>query len=123
MAQELIFKTADLTSQGTNSYNTVQLPEFGCYSLVRVTYKDTSGSGSTFQLRLGKASSFTLSCANEFYTSTAAIGEATQVNDMMNFPVPFMTDANGRVYLHVAYNSGADIAGTYVLWFRREVLR
>tara|TARA_B100000700_G_C14530695_1_gene617397 strand:- start:137 stop:508 length:372 start_codon:yes stop_codon:yes gene_type:complete len=123
MAQELIYRTADLTSQGTNTYNTVQLPEYGAYSLVRVTYKDTSGAGSTFQLRLGKASSFTLSSANEFYTSTAAIGEATQVNDMMSFPVPFVTDANGRVYLHVAYNSGSDNAGTYVLWFRREVLR
>ena len=87
MAQELIYRTADLTSQGTNTYNTVQLPEYGAYSLVRVTYKDTSGAGSTFQLRLGKASSFTLSSANEFYTSTAAIGEATQVNDMMSFPV------------------------------------
>jgi hypothetical protein len=123
MAQELIYRTANLTSQTTNIYNTVQLPGFGAYSLIRVTYKDTSGAGASFQLRLGKSATFTLSSADEFYTSTAAIGEATQVNDMMSFPVPFVTDANGRVYLHVAYNSGTDNAGTYVLWFREEVMR
>ena len=119
----LLFRFANLTSQGTNTYNTVQLPKAGCYSLIRVAYKDTSGAGSTFQLRLGKSATFTLSSVDEFYTSTASIAEATQVYDMMNFPVPFMTDANGRVYLHVAYNSGADNAGSYVLWFREEVVR
>jgi hypothetical protein len=123
MAQELIYRTADLTSQDATEYNTVQLPEYGAYSLIRVTYKTTGGAGATFQIRLGNTSSFTLDSAAEFYTSTAAIAVATQVNDMMNFPVPFVTDANGRVYLHTAYNTGTDNAATYVLWFRREVLR
>lgn len=126
MPQELIYRTANLTGQGHTglpSYNTVQLPGFGAYSLIRVTYKDTGGTGSTFQLRLGKATSFTISSADEFYTSAAAIGEAVQVNDMMSFPVPFVTDAAGRVYLRVAYNSDTDNAGTYVLWFRQEVMR
>ena len=123
MAQELIHRTANLTSQTTNIYNTVQLPGVGAYSLIRVVYKDTGGAGSTFQLRLGESATFALSSAAEFYTSAATIGEAVQVNDMMNFPVPFVTDANGRVYLHVAYNSGTDNAGTYVLYFRQEALR
>ncbi len=123
MAQELIHRTANITSQDATEYNTVQLPAAGAYSLIRVTYKTTAGSGATFQIRLGNASSFTLSSAAEFYTSTASIAVATQVNDMMNFPVPFVTDANGRVYLHTAYNAGSDNNATYVLWFRREVLR
>lgn len=123
MAQDLIYRTANLTGQDSSEYNTVQLPGFGAYSLIRVTYKDTAASGATFQLRLGKSATFTLSSADEFYTSTATIAVATQVNDMMSFPVPFVTDANGRVYLHVAYNAETDNAGTYVLWFRQEVMR
>ena len=123
MAQALSHRTANITSQDATEYNTVQLPGAGAYSLIRVTYKDTAASGATFQIRLGESATFTLSSAAEFYTSTATIAVATQVNDMMNFPVPFTTDANGRVYLHVAYNAETDNAGTYVLWFRQEVMR
>ena len=123
MAQELIYRTANITSQDATEYNTVQLPGFGAYSLVRVGYKTTAGSGATFQIRLGKSATFALSSADEFYTSTATIAVATQVNDLMSFPAPFVTDANGRVYLHTAYNTGSDNNATYVLWFRQEVMR
>lgn len=81
--------------------------------ITRVMIKHTAGSAANFTPLIGNASGFTGASTNQKFTggntAVAALFDQAGRNDWCT------TDANGRLYLRPAPNTGADNVFSYVI--------
>lgn len=106
---------------GSTSVITLQVTNEGRakVGLCRIKIKRVSGTGLNFTPYIFSKSGVTTAgdISQEYAGAATAVGTLFDPAEPQSAPVPMMTDANGRLYLMIGPDAGADNVFTYMLRF------
>lgn len=110
--------TGTITNHGAATVTTFQLPKLQstpvwilAFHIVR-----TGGTAANWAPTVGQTAGYAPGDIDtRIQYASAAVG--TAINDTFVQPIPCMTDADGRLYMQVGWDAGADNDAVYELWF------